>query len=51
MKAAMLAATYRSFDPDDNGSIETRDIVKVFAHVDGVNWEQAHAGATHKLIS
>ena len=43
LKAALAAATYRSFDPDNNGSIEPEDIVRIFAHVDGVPWEKAHA--------
>lgn len=49
MKAALAAATYRSFDPDNNGSIEAVDIVRVFAHVEGVSWEQAHAIA-HAIL-
>merc|ERR1712185_697323 len=49
MKAALAAATYRSFDPDNNGSIEAVDIVKVFAHVEGVSAEQAHAIA-HMIL-
>jgi hypothetical protein len=49
MKAALAAATYRSFDPDNNGSIEAIDIVRVFAHVEGVSWEQAHAIA-HMIL-
>ena len=43
MKAALAATTYRQFDPDNNGAIDPVDIVKVFAHVEGVSWEQAHA--------
>ena len=50
MKAALAAASYRSFDPDNNGSIEAVDIVKVFAHVEGVSWEQAHAIA-HMILA
>ena len=50
MKAALAAATYRSFDPDNNGSIEAVDIVRVFAHVEGVSWEQAHAIA-HMILA
>lgn len=50
MKAALLAATYRSFDPDNNGTIEAVDIVRVFAHVEGVSWEQAHAIA-HMIMA
>ena len=49
MKAALAAATYRSFDPDNNGTIEAVDIVKVFAHVEGVSWQQAHAIA-HMIL-
>ena len=43
MKAALAAATYRDFDPDNNGSIEAVDIVRMFAHVEGVSCDQAHA--------
>ena len=43
MKAALAATTYRAFDPDNNGAIDPVDIVKVFAHVEGVTWEQAHS--------
>lgn len=50
LKAALAAATYRSFDPDNNGSIEPEDIVRIFAHVDGVGWEKAHAIA-HTIMN
>ena len=50
MKAALAAASYRQFDPDNNGSIEAVDIVKVFAHVEGVTWQQAHAIA-HMILA
>ena len=50
MKAALLAATYRSFDPDNNGTIEAVDIVRVFAHVEGVSWKEAHAIA-HMIMA
>ena len=43
MKAALAATTYRAFDPDNNGAIDPVDIVKVFAHVEGITWEQAHS--------
>ena len=43
MKAALAASNYRQFDPDNNGSIDPVDIVKVFAHVEDVTWEQAHS--------
>ena len=49
MKAALAAASYRLFDPDNNGSIEPVDIVRAFANVrksDGDPWvpvEKAHA--------
>ena len=49
MKAALNAAKYRSFDPDNNGSIDPVDIIKAFAQVtkgDGTPWvpfEKAHA--------
>ena len=33
MKAALAASVYRSFDPDNNGSIEPVDIVRAFASV------------------
>ena len=55
MKAALAARFYRSFDPDNNGSIEPVDIVRAFAQVvrsDGepwVSWEQAHAIA-HMIL-
>jgi Ca2+-binding EF-hand superfamily protein len=50
MKAALAAANYRAFDPDNNGLIEAVDIVKVFAHVEGVSWSQAHAIA-HMILA
>ena len=50
MKAALAACSYRTFDPDNNGSIEAIDIVKVFAHVEGVSWQQAHAIA-HMILA
>ena len=50
MKAALAAASYKHFDPDNNGSIEAVDIVKVFAHVEGVSWQQAHAIA-HMILA
>jgi len=37
------------FDPDGNGSIEAEDIVRVFARINGVTWEKAHAIA-HTIL-
>lgn len=50
MKAAILACSYRNFDPDNNGIIEAVDIVRVFAHVEGITWQQAHAIA-HMIMA
>jgi hypothetical protein len=55
MKAALAARTYRTFDPDNNGSIEAVDLVRAFARVckgDGSPWvpfEKAHAIA-HAIL-
>lgn len=45
MKAAIAAAQFDRLDDDDNGMIELEDLVRAFARIPGVEFEQAAAVA------
>ena len=49
MRAALAATQFRHFDANNDGRLTTEDLVRVFAMVDGVTLEQAHAIARRVL--
>ena len=49
MRAALAATQFRHFDANNDGRLTTEDLVRVFAMVDGVTLEKAHAIARRVL--